>query len=457
MGEHQIGGPGPGEEEEVHAMNNYNPRPRNDPFSNTYNPGLRNHPNFSWSNNNNCLNPGNQWGNNYNQRQGNTGAQQNFESQPKKTSVEDLLLRLEQQIAHQSQQMSQQNQRNEVQFQNIQASLKKTDTQVGQLAEAQQRMENGKFPSFTKQAKAMTILRNGKTLTDNSPAKLSNKSAIVSGPSKENTIPQEEEIVVEKSKVSPLLHKSTNTYIPPVPFPGRLQKSKLEKSYKDIYDILSKVNVNLPLLEMIQKMPAYAKFFKSLHTYKTRFVENHQEFMTGSANSVLQKSLPPKLQDPGSFCINITIGGTTLERAMLDLGASINLMPFTIYEQLGLNDLKKTTMSLLLADGFVRYPRGYVEDVLVQVDNLIIPADFVVLDMDEGAKDRNCKPILLGRPFMATAKTFIDVQNGKLTMTVLDETVEFKVFESLKFPEAADDCHSAECSSISVVNSAVQD
>jgi hypothetical protein len=163
------------------------------------------------------------------------------------------------------------------------------------------------------------------------------------------------------------------------------------------------------------------------------------------------------LQDPGSFCINITIGGTTLERAMLDLGASINLMPSTIYEQLGLNDLKKTTMSLLLADGSVRYPRGYVEDVLVQVENLIIPADFVVLDMDEGAKDRNCKPILLGRPFMATAKTFIDVQNGKLTMTVLDETVEFKVFESLKFPEAADDCYSVECSAIEVVKSAVQD
>ena len=85
---------------------------------------------------------------------------------------------------------------------------------------------------------------------------------------------------------------------------------------------------------------------------------------------------------------------------MLDMGASINLMPSTIYEQLRLNDLKKTTMSLLLADGSVRYPRGYVEDVLVQVDNLIISADFVVLDMDEGSKDRNCKPILLwNKPF----------------------------------------------------------
>ena len=66
---------------------------------------------------------------------------------------------------------------------------------------------------------------------------------------------------------------------------------------------------------------------------------------------VLQKKLPPKLKDPGSFCINITVGGTKLERAMLDLGASINLMPFSIYKQLGLNELKPTMMSLLLAYG----------------------------------------------------------------------------------------------------------
>ena len=97
MGEHQVGGPGPGEEGEVQAMDNYNPRPRNDPFSNTYNPGWRNHPNFSWSNNNN-QNSGNQWENNSNQRQVNTGAQQNFKPQPKKPSIEDMFLRLEQQI-----------------------------------------------------------------------------------------------------------------------------------------------------------------------------------------------------------------------------------------------------------------------------------------------------------------------------------------------------------------------
>ena len=107
--------------------------------------------------------------------------------------------------------------------------MKKTEIQVGQLAEATQRMEQGKFPSYTEQAKAMTILRNGKVLTDIIPAKLSNKSVTVLGPSKENLMSQEEDIVVENSKVSPLLHKSANPYVPPIPFPGRLQKSKLEK------------------------------------------------------------------------------------------------------------------------------------------------------------------------------------------------------------------------------------
>ena len=118
--------------------------------------------------------------------------------------------------------------------------MKKTDIQVRQLAEATQRMEQGKFRSYTEQAKAMTILRNGKVLTDNIPAELSDKPVTVSGPWKENLKSQEEEIVVEKSKVSPLLHKSANPYVPPIPFPGRLQKSKLEKSYKDMYDILQR-------------------------------------------------------------------------------------------------------------------------------------------------------------------------------------------------------------------------
>ena len=85
---------------------------------------------------------------------------------------------------------------------------------------------------------------------------------------------------------------------------------------------------------------------------------------------------------------------------MLDLGASINLMPYSLYKQLELGDLRATRMTLQLADRSVKYPMGVVEDLLVQVDKLIVPVDFVVMDMENNF--RSVEPvILLGRPFMA--------------------------------------------------------
>ncbi|CAL9012149.1 unnamed protein product [Prunus brigantina] len=225
---------------------------------------------------------------------------------------------------------------------------------------------------------------------------------------------------------APSLHKAEKPYTPPIPFLGRLAKSKQDKSFKEIFDILSKVNVNLPLLDVIRNMPAYGKFFKELNTYKRKYGPNEKVMVSENVSAVLQRKLPPKLKDPGSFSIDITIGGKLVEKAMLDLGASINLMPYSVYLQLGLGELKATTISLQLADRSVKYPRGIVEDILVQVDKLILPADFVVLDMEEAPIHDRELPILLGRPFMATAKTIIDVQNGLLTMTVLGETVQIQ-------------------------------
>ena len=149
------------------------------------------------------------------------------------------------------------------------------------------------------------------------------------------------------------------------------------------------------------------------------------------------------MKDPGSFIIGITIGGSNHERAMLDSGASINLMPFSVYKKLGLNDLRKTTMSLVLADASARSPKGIVEDVLIQVEKLIIPADFVVIEMDEGRDEGDVK-LLLSRPFMATTRVVIDMHAGKLTMKVLDETVEFDIFNSLNYPIGSHDCGSVD-------------
>ena len=100
-----------------------------------------------------------------------------------------------------------------------------------------------------------------------------------------------------------------------------------------------------------------------------------------------------------------------MEKALLDLGTSVNLQPYSVYKQLGLGELKLTSITLSLADRSVKIPRGMIEDVLVQVDKFYSPMDFVVLDTDPVAKGTNCIPIILRRPFLATSNAIINYRN----------------------------------------------
>ncbi|KAL0311885.1 UNVERIFIED_CONTAM: hypothetical protein Sradi_5587800 [Sesamum radiatum] len=110
-------------------------------------------------------------------------------------------------------------------------------------------------------------------------------------------------------------------------------------------------------------------------------------------------------------------------------GASVNLMPYSIFEKLGMHELAPSIITLQLADRSIKYPRGIAEDVLVKVGQFIIPVDFIVLDMEE---DKNM-PLILGRPFLATSRALIDVQKGQLTLRVNDEHVVFNVFKPMKY------------------------
>eukprot|EP00257_Ricinus_communis_P022643 XP_015582434.1 uncharacterized protein LOC107262253 [Ricinus communis] len=153
------------------------------------------------------------------------------------------------------------------------------------------------------------------------------------------------------------------------------------------------------------------------------------------------------------------MGDKKVAKVMLDVGASINLMSYSIYTELGVGELKPTTMSLQLADRSIKYPRGIVEDLLIQVGKLIITADFVVLDIKNTPARDNEQTILLGRFFMTTTKIVIDVHNGKLTMTVLGETVEFKVFDSLTLSPSItiDECPYGDCMDYFVYETYLQD
>ena len=146
---------------------------------------------------------------------------------------------------------------------------------------------------------------------------------------------------------------------------------------------------------------------------------------------VFQRKLPPKCKDPGVFFVPCKIGNLYFDKAMLDLGASINVMPRSIYDKLNLGELKKTGIVIQLADRSCTYPDGVLEDVLVQVNELVFPADFYVMNMGDACHDI---PILLGRPFLKTTRTKIDVHEGALTMEFDGEVIKFNIFDAIRFP-----------------------
>ena len=173
------------------------------------------------------------------------------------------------------------------------------------------------------------------------------------------------------------------------------------------------------LLEVIEKMPAYAKFFKELNSKARKKELNEMVVISKEASAALETELPLKMKDPGSFIITISVGETRKEKAVLDLRVSINLMPYALFKDLGLEGLKPTTMELPLANRSVRHPKGVVEDVFVKVGELIIPTDFVIVEMESDPSKAREMPILLGKPFMSTAKAIIDAHKGQLSMMIL--------------------------------------
>ncbi|KAL2486468.1 Aspartic peptidase domain containing protein [Abeliophyllum distichum] len=183
-------------------------------------------------------------------------------------------------------------------------------------------------------------------------------------------------------------------------------------------------------------MPSYAKFMKEILSNKRKLEEHKTVMLTEECSAILQNKLPPKLKDPGSFNIPCTIGSLFFYKALCDLGASVNLMPYSIFKQLGLGEVKPTTVTLQLADRSIKRPRGIVEDILVDVDKFIFPADFIILDMCE---DKDV-PLILGRSFLATGRAVIDVQKGKLMLKVNDEHITFNVFKAIKFSSSPDSC-----------------
>ncbi|GJW67591.1 reverse transcriptase domain-containing protein [Tanacetum coccineum] len=175
-------------------------------------------------------------------------------------------------------------------------------------------------------------------------------------------------------------------------------------------------------------MPKFNKWLSTLLRNKEKLEEIAITTVNAECSAIILNKVPEKLEDPGKFLIPCALQELDRTNALADSGASINLLPHSIYKQLGLGALKPTRMTLELANRSVTHPMGIAEDVVVRVDGFTFLADFVVVNFEPDPR----VPIILGRPFLRTAKALIDLYEEKLTLRVGNDELVFYADKSEK-------------------------
>ncbi|XP_070054491.1 uncharacterized protein [Nicotiana tomentosiformis] len=181
---------------------------------------------------------------------------------------------------------------------------------------------------------------------------------------------------------------------------------------------MKSLSINVPLVEALEQIPGYTKFMKDIVTKKRSL--NFETIKVTHQVSAIIHPMAPKLEDPGAFTIPCTIRSAQIAKALCNLRASINLMPYSVFKTLRIGQPRPTSMRLQIDDRTMKRPLGVIEDVLV-VDKYILTADFVILDCKVDYEVR----IILRRPFLSTSKELCDVDAGELTFRVGDENMVF--------------------------------
>ena len=181
------------------------------------------------------------------------------------------------------------------------------------------------------------------------------------------------------------------------------------------------------MLDVIKHVPSYAKFLKDLCIVKRKVNVKKKAFLAEQVSAILQNNHAMKYKDPGCPTVSCVIGEHKIKQALLDLGACVNLLPYSIFQALDLGELKPTSITLLLVDRSVKVSKGIVEDVLVQVDKFIYPVDFIVFDT-QLVEIGNSIPAILGRPFLATSNALINCRNGIMKLSFGNMSLELLVF-----------------------------
>ncbi|XP_074350090.1 uncharacterized protein LOC141689636 [Apium graveolens] len=391
---------------QVNAM--FQPRVRNDPYAPTYNHGWKNHPNFSW-------NQGQ-----YNQF--NQNSQPTFQKpNPGPYPTQNL--------GHYPNSVP----LNPPGFSESDKKLNSIEKSMEALLKSQQSFmqamtQDRQLLNSNTQAISKLEVQEDKLTSEPNPLLLNPSLQQSPNPNPETSESNES----SPSKEPPLKpHSDTsseNVFKPKALFPQRLISNKQFAELDKILEVFKQVKINIPLLDAIQQVPSYAKCLKDLCTHKRTTHVPKKAFLTSHISSILSNQIPGKYKDPGCPTISCVIGNTFIDKALLDLGASVNLLPLSVYQALGLGELKKTSITLQLADRSVKTPKGIVEDVLIKIDDFIFPVDFVVLETEPVKNLKNQIPIILGRPFLATSNALINCRNGSMKLIFRNMSIDLNIF-----------------------------
>ncbi|GJQ89872.1 reverse transcriptase domain-containing protein [Tanacetum coccineum] len=223
----------------------------------------------------------------------------------------------------------------------------------------------------------------------------------------------------------------------------------MEAQYGKFVDMIRAVRMNVPLIDVLAGLPNYGKFLKELISNKYKIKQISAAFLSDESSAMIRIRFPPKLGDPRSFLIPCNFNKTFSCNALANLGASINLMPYSLYAKLSLETLKPTQMSVRLADRSFQYHVGIAENMFVKVGKFTFPTDFVILEMEEDSK----VPLILGRPFLHTVDVIIRIKHKQLNLGVGTKRMIFNIDSAMKHSYSNDDT----CFSIDVIDEILEE
>ncbi|GJW01490.1 reverse transcriptase domain-containing protein [Tanacetum coccineum] len=385
-------------------------------------------------------------GNNYNQNQ---GFNQN-QAQPNVPSLEETIYQHIRSTEARIQQMQTQNNQQIQQMQNHNTQeIQQLKTQNAQIVDLMSQMQKvlherppGTLPSNTEPNQREQVnsimTRSGLTTAEPSipphvpltprvevekePKTLMDEVHITSPASTAHVPPPEvQPVSPPKQKEDP----KPNPHQPKIPYPSRLNKTKLldknDVQVSQFLKILKQIHFDIILIDALTQIPKFTKVLKDLLKDKEKLEELANTPINVECSAILLNKVPEKLDDPGKFLIPCILQDLEVYNSLADSGASINLMPLSIYEKLGIGPLKPTRMTHELANRSVTFPMGITEDVIVKVEKFTFLADFVIVDFEAGPR----VPIILGRPFLHTVRALVDLYEEQLTLRVGNEEVVF--------------------------------